>query len=292
MLDPTNYSQAKALLERYGLSPKKSFGQNFLINPRIPERIAETSAAGLPGNCAVIEIGPGIGALTSRLCDRFTEVIAIELDREMIKPLSEVLSDRDNVTVINHDIMKLDVDALIDEKLPNVPVAIAANLPYYITTPVIMKLLDVKKIQKITLMIQAEVADRLAASSGTAEYGAITVAVALRARIEKCFDVSPGNFLPQPKVTSTVISLYPHKNGIRDVFDDIDGDESTFLRDVGEVVSTAFSMRRKTLANTLSSRFGKEKVCAAITQLGFDASVRGERLSAVDFCRLTKLLKY
>lgn len=292
MIDPTNYAEARRLLEKYGLSPKKSFGQNFLINPRVPDKIAAAAVAGLPDDCAVIEIGPGIGALTCRLADCFKKVIAIELDRGIIEPLSEVLAEYDNVTVINHDIMKLDVNALIEQELPNMPVAIAANLPYYITTPVIMKLLDVKNIKKITLMIQAEVADRLAAQPGTAEYGAITVAVALRAKVQKCFDVSPGNFLPPPKVTSTVISIYPNENGIRDIYDDIPAGDVDFLQSVGDVVSATFSMRRKTLANTLGSKFGKDNVISAITELGFDPNVRGERLSAVDFCRLTKLLQY
>lgn len=296
----------RELLERYGQAPKKGFGQNFLINPAVPQRIAEASAAYADRSkpCGVIEIGPGVGALTQYLCRNYDKVAAVELDRGLIPLLGESLAEYDNVTVIEGDFMKLDFPAFIGEHFGELieaggTVSVCANLPYYITTPVIMKILEsfdpAKPIplSSVTVMVQLEVARRLAAKAGSDDYGAITASIAMKARAEKLFDVSAGNFLPAPKVASAVVGIVPH-GGIREVYPyspTDDGECADFSAAVGQVISLAFGQRRKTLVNSLSSRYPKDKIASALEECGIRTDVRGERLSAEDFCRITAMLR-
>lgn len=296
-----NLGVVRELLEKYGQQPKKGFGQNFLINPQVPRRIAESSAAltenGKP--CGVIEIGPGVGALTQYLCQNYDRVVAVELDSGLIPLLAESLAEYDNVTVIESDFLKLDLESFIREHFGDIleaggSVSVCANLPYYITTPVIMKILEAfdlsKKIplQSITVMVQLEVARRLAAAPGSADYGAITASIAMKARAEKLFDVSAGNFLPAPKVASAVVSIVPH-GGIREIYPECPQDDDEcrkFAEKAGEMITLAFSQRRKTFVNSASSKYPKDKIAAALDSLGIRQDIRGEKLSAEDFCKL------
>lgn len=298
-------SVVRSLLEKYGQQPKKGFGQNFLINPMIPMRIAEASASfaksGKPSG--VIEIGPGVGALTQYLCRNYDRVVAVELDRGLIPLLGESLEEYGNVEVVEGDFMKLALPAFIDGHFGDIlneggSVSVCANLPYYITTPVIMKILESFDpseripLASVTVMVQLEVARRLAAKPGTDDYGSITASIALKASAEKIFDVSPGNFLPAPKVSSAVVSLVPH-GGIREVFPDSpeDADECRRFSDrVVELISLAFGQRRKTLLNSASSRYPKADITSALEECGIRTDIRGERLSATDFCRVAAIL--
>lgn len=304
-MDLCSLTAVRELLAENSLSPRKSLGQNFLINPRVPVMIAER-AAELARNTAsgdapigVIEIGPGIGALTASLADRFDRVVALEIDPGLSSLFLKTFAERDNVKLISGDVMKTDVTELLEENFRDLiaeggSVGVCANLPYYITTPVIMKLLEsfdpVKPcpLSAITVMIQSEVADRLSAREGTPDYGSITASVALRANVAKNFDVSPGSFYPQPKVTSTVISIVPH-GGIREVFPDSpddDGECREFFKTVSEIIEASFAQRRKTLTNALSGLYPKESVSAALDKTGKNRDIRGEKLSAYDFCAL------
>ena len=281
----------KRLMSRYGTGTKKSFGQNFLINPDVPASIAYESCSyhksKCCGDCGVIEIGPGIGSLTSELCQAYDRVVAIEIDKALIPILSETLGEYDNVTVINEDFLKLDLNELIDTYFGSSSVSVCANLPYYITTPIIMRLLEgardkdgKSRLSSITVMVQKEVGDRLCASSCDSEYGAITASINYYGRVIKLFDVSPDNFLPAPKVTSSVIriELYEEPKYVTK------SEEMLF-----KVISGAFAQRRKTMVNSLSTSFSqlsKGKIAEIITRLGFDINIRGERLSTEDFCRL------
>ncbi len=300
-----NPQVVRGLLDKYGLAPKKAFGQNFLINPMVPERIADASAsfadAGKPAG--VIEIGPGVGALTQYLCQTYDKVVAIEIDRGLIPLLGEALEEYDNVTVVEADFMKIDLPAFLNEHFADIlaaggTIGVCANLPYYITTPVIMKLLEsfpmTEKLpfSSIVVMIQLEVARRLAAKAGTDDYGSITASIALRAKAEKLFDVSAGNFHPVPKVASAVVGIVPH-NGIREVYPEApanDTDCLIFAERVNELISLAFGQRRKTLVNSISGKYSKEKTAEALEACGIRADIRGEKLSATDFCKITHLL--
>ncbi len=306
-MDLCKTSTVRALLEKYSLAPKKAFGQNFLINPAIPQTIAECSYDAAcrsgSGQHAVLEIGPGVGALTVCLSDIFDRVVAVEIDRGLIPLLGEVLAGRDNAEVIEGDIMNLSVPELIRDKFGDILDAggtlnVCANLPYYITSPVIMKLLEAYPLtcrppySALTFMIQLEVAERLAASPGTSEYGAITAAVALRADVKREFTVSAGNFYPAPKVSSSVVSLLPH-GGICDVYPDVAGSRikpDELGSRTAAVITAAFAKRRKTLVNALSEMYPKSAVTVALDRCGLRTDIRGERLSAYDFCRLTDAL--
>lgn len=295
----------RALLEKYSLAPKKAFGQNFLINPMVPERIADASASFADASkpAGVIEIGPGVGALTQYLCQAYDKVVAIEIDRGLIPLLGEALEEYDNVTVVEADFMKIDLPAFVNEHFGDIlaaggTVGICANLPYYITTPVIMKILESYPLTEklpfssVVVMIQLEVARRLAAKEGSDDYGSITASIALRAKAEKLFDVSAGNFHPVPKVASAVVGIVPH-GGIREVYSDAptaDGECLKFASDVTELISLAFGQRRKTLVNSISGKYSKDKTAEVLESCGIRTDIRGEKLSATDFCRIADML--
>ncbi len=296
-------------MDKYGLAPKKGYGQNFLINSAIPERIAGSAAAGgdvgfdgfggfMEGVCA-LEIGPGIGSMTVELSSYFEKVIAVEIDKGLIPLLEETLAECDNVTVVNEDFMNVQADGLLSELAGNMPVCVCANLPYYVTTPVLMKLLEEyplsgpSRFRSITVMVQTEVADRICASAGSGDYGSLSVSVALHGTAEKLFTVSAGNFLPAPKVSSSVVQITLHENGIYDVWDKAPKDKEAcdkFAARVKKLIALAFLQRRKTLVNALSSEIPKEKTEAALSELGIRSDIRGEKLSARDYCALAAIL--
>lgn len=282
-----NIKTVKNIMEKYGTDTKKGFGQNFLINPAIPEDIADESYSyhrevNGEGESAVLEIGPGIGALTAQLCQCYDKVVAVEIDRTLIPILGETLAEYDNISVVNEDFLKLELKSFIKEHFGDSSVSVCANLPYYITTPIIMKLLEEGRgmLTSITVMVQKEVADRLSASERDSEYGAITASLNYYGRVKKLFTVSPGNFLPAPSVTSAVIRIELYRESPYSV-----RDEKTLF----EVISGAFAQRRKTMLNSLSSSLSyvsKERIGQIISELGFDMNIRGEKLSISDFCAL------
>ncbi len=299
-------SVVRELLASHSLSPRKSLGQNFLIDPRIPELTADAArkyaeiAGGPDAPKGVIEIGPGIGALTDALSSRFDRVVSVEIDRGLADLFSETFSERENVVLVVDDFLKTDVKQLLEEHFSDIlgsggTVGVCANLPYYITTPVIMKLLesfdpsDPVPLSAITVMIQSEVADRLTAEAGSPEYGSVTASVSLRCAVRKIFDVSPGCFFPPPKVKSTVVSIIPH-GGIKEIFDGAPDDREecgAFFGKVHAVIEAAFSQRRKTLTNSLSRLYSKDRIVSGLERMGLRTDIRGEKLSASDFCRLT-----
>lgn len=276
----------RELMDEFSIAPQKRYGQNFLINDTIPKRIAEASAeTGVP---CVLEIGPGIGTMTRELSRLFDAVTAVEIDRDLIPVLAHTLSDRDNVTVINRDIMECDVETVAAEQFGEREFAVCANLPYYITTPIIMKLLECgsPRLRSLTVMIQTEVADRLVAKAGSAEYGAITAAVAYYGAAKKLFSVSPGSFLPAPKVSSSVVKIELYRPEERPV---VPKDEKLMFR----IISAAFGQRRKTLPNAINAgipSISKTTVEDALSRLGLDARIRGEALNISRFAALSDLL--
>ena len=279
----TDIGYVKRLMASHGITFQKKFGQNFLINPMVPERIAEE--CGAAPEDAILEIGPGIGTMTQYLCEMYEKVVAVEIDRALIPVLGEALADYDNVTVIEGDIMKIDLPALFAEHFAGKNVTVCANLPYYITTPILMLLLESGiPLDNITVMIQKEVADRLAAAPGSAEYGAVTASVQYYAEVEKLFNVSAGNFLPAPKVDSAVVRMRLYKDKPVKV-----QNEDMLFR----VIKSAFGQRRKTLLNALSAGMGeftKTELSEAIAEAGFAETIRGERLSVAEFGRLADVL--
>ena len=275
----TDLSCVRDIMQRHGIAPQKRYGQNFLINPTVVARIADTCADREAG---VIEIGPGIGTLTRELSPRFRKVAALEIDTSLIPVLGETLGDLDNVKVINADAMKTDLAALVKEEFDGMPVYVCANLPYYITSPIVMSLLESGGIfEAVTVMIQKEVADRFCAEAGSADYGAITLAVNYYSEVEKCFNVAPGNFMPPPKVTSSVIRMNIRKEPPVSVRDS----ENMF-----RIIKYTFACRRKTLVNALctsSPKCGKEEVIRILEKLGYDPNIRGERLALSDYARIS-----
>ena len=281
-MDLCNLSVIKSLMAEAGITFRKEFGQNFLTNRIIPEDIAD--------NCAddpeslIIEIGPGIGCLTAELASRYRRVVAIEIDRGLIPILDKTLEEFDNVTVINEDVMKIDLQEIVDKYANGMPVSVCANLPYYITTPILMYLLESGvKFSTITVMVQNEVASRLSASAGSSDYGAITAVLGYYGTVRKLFKVSRGCFIPAPNVDSAVVRIdiykepkYTPKN------------EKLFRN----TIKAAFEMRRKTLQNALSAKLGytKELITQAILSTGHPENVRGERLSTEDFVKLSDYL--
>lgn len=278
-MDLCNLSVIRELMSEAGITFRKDYGQNFLINRMIPESIAD--ACSPTEECMVLEIGPGIGCLTQELARRYKRVIAVEIDKGLIPVLEKTLSEYDNVTVINDDIMKVDIAALVLEYSGGRPVSVCANLPYYITTPILMRLLESGvRFDSITVMVQNEVAARLCAAPGTSEWGAISAVIGYFGEVKRLFRVSAGSFIPAPKVDSAVvrISLYDEPK-YRPT------DERLFRN----LIKFAFEMRRKTLYNAIRSKLNinNEELLGAVASLGYGESVRGERLTVSDFVTLS-----
>lgn len=271
-------SVIKKIMEENGIRFRKEYGQNFLIDPTVPERIADECAD--TAERLILEIGPGIGCLTQELCLRYKKVLAVEIDKGLIPVLGETLREYGNVTVLNDDVMEVDLPALVAREAEGLPVSVAANLPYYITTPILMRLLELGvPFDSITVMVQKEVADRLTAMPGSADYGAITAVLGYYGAARRLFTVSAGSFMPAPKVDSAVIRLDLYKEKpIRPA------DESLFFR----VIKGAFEQRRKTLLNALSAKLGmpKDVLLAAFAEAGLAPDIRGERLSTAAFAAL------
>ena len=283
MQNLSDISVIKKILSEHGFTFSKSLGQNFLINPTVCPRMAE--ACGADSDTGVLEIGAGIGVLTAELAKRAKKVVSLELDTRLIPVLAETLGEFSNVEVLNADVLKLDLNKLIDDCFQGMHVAVCANLPYYITSPVIMALLESRiPVDAVTVMVQKEAAARLCAPVGSRDAGAVTVAVNYYAQAEKLFDVSAGSFMPAPKVDSSVIRLNIRKEPPVEV-----SDEKFFFR----VIKAAFGQRRKTASNSLSAGLGipKDKVSAAIAAAGFDPSVRAESLTMQELARLSECLR-
>lgn len=280
----TDLSTIRDLCARYDFALSKGFGQNFIINPGICPRIAE--AAGIGPGWGALEVGPGIGVLTEQLCKRADNVVSIEVDKRLPPLLEETMADYDNFKLILNDVLKVDLKALLAEEFGGKPIAVCANLPYYITSPILMRLLEEKlPIRNITVMVQKEAAQRLCAAPGTRDAGAISYAVAYYAEPKLLFSVQPGSFYPAPKVTSAVIRLDVREKPAVTV---PNGDEAAFFA----LIRAAFSQRRKTAANAIASGLGlpKDAVTAAIEAAGFDARIRPEALTLEDFAKLQQAL--
>lgn len=273
----------RSVLEKHGFNFSKALGQNFLINPSVCPKMAEM--CGADENTGVIEVGAGIGVLTAELAKRAKKVVSVELDTRLLPVLEETLGEFNNVEVVNDDIMKVDLHKLIEEKFSGMDVVVCANLPYYITSPVITMLLESKiPIKSITVMIQKEAADRLCTPVGSRDSGAITICTNYYSVPSKLFSVSRGSFMPAPNVDSAVIKL-----DIRPCPAVSVSDEKKFFR----LVRGAFSQRRKTLVNSVSSSLSipKDEVINALTLSGIDANVRAEKLSMEDFALICENLK-
>lgn len=281
-MDLCDIREIKALLGRHGFHFSKSMGQNFLIESWVPRDIAEASGANQ--GFGVLEIGPGIGPLTVQLAELADKVVSVELDKALFPVLKETLKDYDNTEIVPGDIMKVNIPELIAEKMSGLTPIACANLPYNITTPVITALLESGCFQKITVMIQREVAMRICARPGSSDYGAFSVFCQYHALCERLFDVGPECFLPAPKVTSSVIRLTPKAKP-----EEVHNEDSFF-----RVVRASFAQRRKTLLNSLSSVMGnshtKDDLRNAIIACGLPEDVRGERLGIPEFAALAKAL--
>ena len=282
-MDLCNLSVIKNLMNEAGIVFRKDYGQNFLTNRLIPEDIADMCADSK--DSLIIEVGPGIGCLTQELALRYKRVVAVEIDKGLIPVLNKTLSEYKNVTVINDDIMKIDIKKLIDEYSDGLPVSVCANLPYYITTPILMRLIESDvKFSTITVMVQNEVAARLTAAPGNSDYGAITAVLGYYGTVRRLFKVSAGCFIPMPKVDSAVvrIDLYNEKKYLPK-------NEKLFR----DLIKAAFEMRRKTLINAISAKLphiNKQKITDALISLDMPETIRGERLSTEDFVNLSNLL--
>lgn len=283
MMDLCDINQIKALLARHGFHFSKSMGQNFLIADWVPRDIAD--AAELDENCAVLEIGPGIGSLTHQLARQAGRVAAIELDTSLLPILRETLGDCSNVEIIPGDVMKLNLSAVLSEKFSGFTIKACANLPYNITTPVLTRLLETGCFQSITVMIQKEVAKRICAAPGDPDCGAFSLFCQYHAQCRLLFEVPPSCFFPAPKVTSAVIQMIPRAEP------PVQGDREAIFA----VVKAAFAQRRKTLLNALSaaygSRFSKDELRQIILDCGLPETVRGERLGLEQFAALSQALR-
>ncbi|MBQ7873047.1 MAG: 16S rRNA (adenine(1518)-N(6)/adenine(1519)-N(6))-dimethyltransferase RsmA [Clostridia bacterium] len=273
----------KHIMSVFDIKFRKEFGQNFLINRSVVEDIADNCADSV--ETSILEIGPGIGPLTTELALRYKSVVALEIDHGLISVLKYTLGEFTNVTVINEDVMKANLDDLLKPYFDAGRVSVCANLPYYITTPILMKLLECGlPFDYITIMIQSEVADRLCASAGSGDYGAITAVLSYYGVAEKLFTVSAGNFMPAPKVNSTVVRIKLHKNKPY-----VPKDEKALFR----TIKGAFEQRRKTLPNALAAAFGelsKEEITDAIVSCGHKPDIRGEKLGIAEFVQLSDKL--
>jgi len=273
-----------SILKKYDIHFQKKYGQNFLIDTHVLEKIIR--AAEITGDDFVMEIGPGIGTMTQYLCENAREVLAVEIDRNLLPVLQETLSDYQNVTVLNEDILKMDIGRIAEEYNGGKPIKVVANLPYYITTPIIMELFESHvPLESVTVMVQKEVADRMQAGPGTKEYGALSLAVQYYAEAEIAANVPQNCFMPRPNVGSAVIRLICHKENPVKVLD-----EKFMFR----LIRASFNQRRKTLQNGLCNDMGlslkKEDVRDALEQMGLPLEVRGERLSLQEFAKLRDLL--
>lgn len=278
----TDLSTIRDLCARYDFALSKGFGQNFIINPGICPRIAE--AAGIGPGWGALEVGPGIGVLTEQLCKRADKVVSIEVDKRLPPLLEETMAGYDNFKLVLNDVLKVDLKALLAEEFGDKPVAVCANLPYYITSPILMRLLEEKlPIRHITVMVQKEAAQRITAAPGSREAGAISYAVAYYAKPRLLFSVQPGSFYPPPKVTSAVIQLEVRQSPAVET-----ADEAGFFR----LIRAAFSQRRKTAANSISGALGipKAAVMSALEAAGLPATARPEQLTLEDFSRLQRQL--
>ena len=273
------------VLQKYHFNFQKKYGQNFLIDPHVLDKIIGES--GIEKEDMILEIGPGIGTMTQYLAEAAREVVAIEIDKNLIPILEDTLSEYKNITVINQDVLKVDLRKLVMEKNQGRPIKVVANLPYYITTPIIMELLENKlPIESITIMVQKEVAERMQQTPGSKEYGALSLAVQYYAKPEIVANVPPNCFMPRPKVGSAVIRLTLHQNPVIEV-----EDEEFMFR----LIRASFNQRRKTLINGIGNapniNVGKEEVKAALEEMGLSENIRGEMLSLEEFARLSNLLR-
>ena len=277
-------SATKEIINKYSFAFQKKFGQNFLIDSNILEGIV--SAADITKDDFVLEIGPGIGTMTQYLCEAARQVVAVEIDKMLIPILKDTLSEYDNVEVINQDVLKLDIKALAQEKNNGKPIKVVANLPYYITTPIIMGLFESKvPIESITIMVQKEVADRMQTGPGSKDYGALSLAVQYYADAKVQLNVSASCFMPRPNVDSAVIKLTAHEKPVVDV------DEALMFK----VIRASFNQRRKTLVNGLKNSseldYTKEEIVQAIKAIGKEENIRGEKLTLEEFAALSNSLK-
>lgn len=272
------------VLQKYNFNFQKKFGQNFLIDTHVLEKIIEES--GITKDDFVLEIGPGIGTMTQYLCENVREVAAVEIDKNLIPILADTLSAYDNVEVINDDILKVDINKLAEEKNGGKPIKVVANLPYYITTPIIMGLFESHvPIDSITIMVQKEVADRMQVGPGTKDYGALSLAVQYYAKPEIVAIVPPNCFMPRPNVGSAVIRLTRHKEVPVQV-----NDEKLMFK----IIRASFNQRRKTLANGLNNapdiHLSKEVIQESIEELGVPVTIRGEALTLQQFAQLSNII--
>lgn len=271
----------KDILSRHGFTFSKALGQNFLINPSVCPRMASCSGAGK--GVGVIEVGPGIGVLTNELCQLADKVVAVELDKRLLPVLDETLAEYDNIKVVNADVLELDLNQLIKDEFEGLEVVVCANLPYYITSPVIMKLLEDRlPISAVTVMVQKEAAQRICAEVGSRMSGAVTVSVNYYAKPQMLFGVSAGSFMPAPKVDSAVIRL--------DILKEppVQADEGLFFA----VVRSAFSQRRKVISNSLSAGLGKskEEILAVLEAANVPPTARAEKLSLENFAAIANAI--
>ncbi len=272
----------KSVLQKHGFTFSKALGQNFIVNPSVCPRIAQEGGA--REGVGVLEVGAGIGVLTAELAKRADKVVCVELDTRLLPVLDETLADYDNIKIINDDILKVDLHKILDEEFGDMPVIVCANLPYYITSPVIMRLLESRlNIESVTVMVQKEAATRLCAAVGSRDSGAVTVAVDFYSEAKKLFDVSRGSFMPSPNVDSAVIRLDIRKDTPIEVTD-----EKFFF----SMVKSAFSQRRKTASNGISSGLGmpKQTVIEAIENAGLPSTVRAESLTMQELAALCEEL--
>lgn len=272
------------IIQKYEFMFQKKFGQNFLIDTHVLEKII--AAAGITKDDCVLEIGPGIGTMTQYLAENAGHVVAVEIDRNLIPILKETLADYDNVTVINEDILRVDIKALAEEYNGGKPIKVVANLPYYITTPIIMGLFESGvPIDNITVMVQKEVADRMKEGPGSKDYGALSLAVQYYAEPEIVANVPPNCFIPRPNVGSAVIRLTRHKEMPVEV-----KDPALMFK----IIRASFNQRRKTLQNGLGNApelpYTKEQIAVAITEMGLTPTIRGEALSLAQFAQLSDIL--
>ena len=273
-----------AVLQKYNFNFQKKFGQNFLIDTRVLDKIIDS--AEITKDDCVLEIGPGIGTMTQYLAERAGAVVAVEIDKALIPILEDTLSAYDNVTVINDDILKVDVNKIVEEKNQGRPIKVVANLPYYITTPIIMGLFENHvPLQSITIMVQKEVADRMQVGPGTKDYGALSLAVQYYAKPEIVANVPPNCFIPRPNVGSAVIRLTRYEKP--PVF--VEDEKKMFA-----IIRASFNQRRKTLVNGLTNagdlHISKEQITQALETLGWSATIRGEALTLEQFAQLSNIL--